>query len=103
MSARSTDGGIDNDSRTDASERSFYRLLAYVSLSWIVLYELGQRLLPEYLGGAAAFFAVAVGSWFLDNSKRSKMSLLSWTGACALGAAIVAGFLYALDRIWPVV
>ncbi len=102
MNAKRDDSGVNNDPRIDASERSLYRLVAYVIVFSIVGFQLGKQVLPEFVAGGAAAFLVALGSWFVDDSKRSRISLLNWAALCVVTAAFVAGLLYTLDRLWPV-
>jgi hypothetical protein len=99
VTARDEDRVVD-DARIDSGERSLYRIVAYCLVAFVVFHELGRRFLPELVASGAAVFLTALGSWFIDGSKRSRMSLPIWISFCAMGAVLVALIVYALGRLW---
>jgi hypothetical protein len=99
----SPESAVNNDARVGDDERSLYRLLGYFLVAWILLWEAGRRLFPEYVGPSVTASVVTLGSWFVVGSRRSKFSLVQWVGISVASGLAAAGLVYLLNFFWPVV
>jgi hypothetical protein len=93
---------VNNDARVTEEERSLFRLVAYFLVAWVLLSELGRRVLPELIGLGGAAFLVTLGAWCVDRGKSRKIAFPVWVVVSVAVGILVATVAYLLARLWPV-
>lgn len=92
-----------DDPRIDHDERQLYVLLGYMAVAFSVTALLTRRFMPELFANAATIVVITAGLWFVDNEKRSRISLPKWIALSVAAGLVALALNYALSRfVWQV-